>query len=43
MPSPALSKSLFKLGLACPIKLKHALARPAAARHRFIVIVYKEI
>jgi len=29
MPSAALSKSLFKLGLACPIKLKHALARPA--------------
>jgi hypothetical protein len=32
MPSPALSKSLFKLGLACPIKLKHALFRPALPR-----------
>jgi hypothetical protein len=32
MPSPALSKSLFKLGLTCPIKLKHALARPALPR-----------
>jgi hypothetical protein len=32
MPSPALSKSLFKLGLACPIKLKHALVRPALPR-----------
>ena len=32
MPSPALSKSLFKLGLACPIRLKHALARPALPR-----------
>ena len=32
MPVPALSKSLFKLGLTCPIKLKHALARPALPR-----------
>ena len=32
MPSPVLSKSLFKLGLTCPIKLKHALARPALPR-----------
>jgi hypothetical protein len=32
MPSPALSKSLFKLGLTCPIKLKHALAQPALPR-----------
>ena len=32
MSSPALSKSLFKLGLTCPIKLKHALARPALPR-----------
>ncbi len=32
MPSPSLSKSLFKLGLTCPIKLKHALARPALPR-----------
>jgi hypothetical protein len=32
MPSPALSKSLFKLGLTCPIKLKHALVRPALPR-----------
>ena len=32
MPSPALSKSLFKLGLACPLRLKHALARPALPR-----------
>jgi hypothetical protein len=32
MPSPALSKSLFKLGLACPIRLKHALVRPALPR-----------
>jgi hypothetical protein len=29
MSVPALSKSLFKLGLTCPIKLKHALAQPA--------------
>jgi hypothetical protein len=29
MSVPALSKSLFKLGLGCPIKLKHALVRPA--------------
>jgi len=28
MSVPTLSKSLFKLGLACPIKLKHALVRP---------------
>jgi hypothetical protein len=32
MSSPALSKSLFKLGLTCPIKLKHALAQPALPR-----------
>jgi hypothetical protein len=32
MSVPALSKSLFKLGLACPIKLKHALVRPALPR-----------
>ena len=32
MSSPALSKSLFKLGLTCTIKLKHALARPALPR-----------
>ncbi len=32
MPTPALSKSLFKLGLACTIRLKHALARPALPR-----------
>jgi hypothetical protein len=32
MPSPVLSKSLFKLGLTCPIKLKHALAQPALPR-----------
>jgi len=32
MPSPALSKSLFKLGLECPLRLKHALAKPALAR-----------
>ena len=32
MPVPALSKSLFKLGLTCPIKLKHALAEPALPR-----------
>lgn len=32
MSVPSLSKSLFKLGLACPIKLKHALARPALPR-----------
>jgi hypothetical protein len=32
MPAPALSKSLFKLGLACPIRLKHALATPALPR-----------
>ena len=32
MSVPALSKSLFKLGLTCPIKLKHALARPALPR-----------
>jgi hypothetical protein len=32
MPVPTLSKSLFKLGLACPIKLKHALVRPALPR-----------
>jgi len=32
MPVPSLSKSLFKLGLACPIKLKHALVRPALPR-----------
>jgi len=32
MPAPTLSKSLFKLGLTCPIKLKHALALPALQR-----------
>jgi len=32
MPSTALTKSLFKLGLSCPIKLKHALVRPALPR-----------
>ena len=32
MPAPALSKSLFKLGLACPIRLKYALAQPALPR-----------
>jgi len=32
MPTPTLSKSLFKLGLTCPIKLKHALAQPALPR-----------
>ena len=32
MSVPALSKSLFKLGLGCPIKLKHALVRPALPR-----------
>jgi len=32
MPVPTLSKSLFKLGLACPIRLKHALVRPALPR-----------
>jgi hypothetical protein len=32
MSASALSKSLFKLGLACPIKLKHALVRPALPR-----------
>jgi hypothetical protein len=32
MSAAALSKSLFKLGLACPIKLKHALVRPALPR-----------
>jgi hypothetical protein len=32
MSVPSLSKSLFKLGLTCPIKLKHALAQPALPR-----------
>ncbi|MGI9110372.1 MAG: DUF2779 domain-containing protein [Opitutales bacterium] len=32
MTAPALSKSLFKLGLTCPLKLKHALAKPALPR-----------
>jgi hypothetical protein len=32
MSAATLSKSLFKLGLTCPIKLKHALARPALPR-----------
>jgi hypothetical protein len=32
MSAAALSKSLFKLGLTCPIKLKHALVRPALPR-----------
>jgi len=32
MSVPSLSKSLFKLGLACPIRLKHALVRPALPR-----------
>jgi hypothetical protein len=32
MPAAALSKSLFKLGLTCPIKLKHALAQPVLPR-----------
>jgi hypothetical protein len=32
MSAAALSKSLFKLGLACPIRLKHALVRPALPR-----------
>jgi len=32
MSAAALSKSLFKLGLGCPIKLKHALVRPALPR-----------
>jgi hypothetical protein len=32
MSVPPLSKSLFKLGLACPIRLKHALVRPALPR-----------
>jgi len=32
MSAPSLSKSLLKLGLACPIRLKHALVRPALPR-----------
>jgi hypothetical protein len=32
MSVPSLSKSLFKLGLTCPIKLKHALVKPALPR-----------
>jgi hypothetical protein len=32
MSAATLSKSLFKLGLACPIRLKHALVRPALPR-----------
>jgi hypothetical protein len=32
MSVPDLSKSLFKLGLSCPIKLKHALVRPVLPR-----------
>ena len=32
MPLPVLSKSLFKLGLECPLRLKHALTRPALPR-----------
>ena len=32
MSSPVLSKSLFKLGLECPLRIKHALARPTLPR-----------
>jgi hypothetical protein len=32
MATPTLSKSLFKLGLECPLRLKHSLARPALPR-----------
>ncbi|MEY4034809.1 MAG: hypothetical protein RL492_2003, partial [Verrucomicrobiota bacterium] len=32
MSVPALSKSLFKLGLECPLRIKHALTRPALPR-----------
>ncbi len=32
MPTPTLSKSLFKLGLECPLRVKHSLARPALPR-----------
>lgn len=32
MPAPALSKSLFKLGLECPLRIKHSLTKPALPR-----------
>ena len=32
MTTPTLSKSLFKLGLECPLRLKHALTQPALPR-----------
>ena len=32
MTSPALSKSLFKLGLECPLRIKHSLTKPALPR-----------
>jgi len=32
MSSPALSKSLFKLGLECPLRIKHSLTKPALPR-----------
>ena len=32
MTAPALSKSLFKLGLECPLRIKHSLAKPALPR-----------
>ena len=32
MSTPALSKSLFKLGLECPLRIKHALAKPSLPR-----------
>jgi hypothetical protein len=32
MTTPALSKSLFKLGLECPLRIKHSLTKPALPR-----------
>ena len=32
MTTPALSKSLFKVGLDCPLRIKHSLAKPTLPR-----------
>ena len=32
MTNPTLSKSLFKLGLECPLRIKHSLTKQARPR-----------
>ena len=32
MTTPALSKSLFKLGLGCPLRIKHSITKPSLPR-----------